>query len=200
MDGDPWIGGREGLCPRAKISNDSSPRFCKDMQRLCKHTCTHRACARVRAHGALSALNSSYFILVFNGDFFLLICMFFSSSVNWNWIVWGWWLLHQLTPPSLFSPSQEISDYDLQELVMKSIGRLTLVRQTFPLPQNTTQRCVKHNHRINTSLCDPKNAKAQQLEVSVPSRSMAFREAHNPGVSQDHTGHRPCLNCAFISC
>lgn len=49
---------------------------------------------------------------------------------------------------------------------MKSIGRLTLVRQTFPMPQNTTQRCVKHNHRINTSLCDPKNPKAQQLEVS----------------------------------
>lgn len=66
----------------------------------------------------------------------------------------------------LFPPSQEISDYDLQELVMKSIGRLTLVRQTFPMPQNTTQRCVKHNHRINTSLCDLKNPKAQQLEVS----------------------------------
>lgn len=67
-----------------------------------------------------------------------------------------------LPPPHL----QEISDYDLQELVMKSIGRLTLVRQTFPMPQNTTQRCVKHNHRINTSLCDSKNPKAQQLEVS----------------------------------
>lgn len=66
----------------------------------------------------------------------------------------------------LFPPSQEISDYDLQELVMKSIGRLTLVRQTFPMPQNTTQRCVKHNHRINTSLCDPKNPKSHQLEVS----------------------------------
>lgn len=55
---------------------------------------------------------------------------------------------------------------------MKSIGRLTLVRQTFPMPQNTTQRCVKHNHRINTSLCDPKNAKAQQLEVRFPTRSV----------------------------
>ncbi|XP_038560136.1 glutamate receptor ionotropic, delta-2 isoform X2 [Micropterus salmoides] len=62
--------------------------------------------------------------------------------------------------------NEEISDYDMQELVMKSIGRLTLVRQTFPMPQNTTQRCVKHNHRINTSLCDPKNPKAQQLEIS----------------------------------
>lgn len=76
--------------------------------------------------------------------------------------------LHISLPPTLLplSTSQEISDYDLQELVMKSIGRLTLVRQTFPMPQNTTQRCVKHNHRINTSLCDPKNPKAQQLEVS----------------------------------
>ncbi|XP_070690313.1 glutamate receptor ionotropic, delta-2 [Pempheris klunzingeri] len=62
--------------------------------------------------------------------------------------------------------NEEITDYDLQELVMKSIGRLTLVRQTFPMPQNTTQRCVKHNHRINTSLCDPKNPKAQQLEIT----------------------------------
>ncbi|TMS03609.1 Glutamate receptor ionotropic, delta-2, partial [Larimichthys crocea] len=62
--------------------------------------------------------------------------------------------------------NEEISDYDLQELVMKSIGRLTLVRQTFPMPQNTTQRCVKHNHRINTSLCDPKNPKSQQLEIT----------------------------------
>ncbi|XP_027889008.1 glutamate receptor ionotropic, delta-2 isoform X1 [Xiphophorus couchianus] len=62
--------------------------------------------------------------------------------------------------------NEEISDYDLQELVMKSIGRLTLVRQMFPMPQNTTQRCVKHNHRINTSLCDPKSPKAQQLEIT----------------------------------
>uniref|UniRef100_A0A8C4HWJ7 Glutamate receptor n=1 Tax=Dicentrarchus labrax TaxID=13489 RepID=A0A8C4HWJ7_DICLA len=62
--------------------------------------------------------------------------------------------------------NEEISDYDLQELVMKSIGRLTLVRQTFPMPQNTTQRCVKHNHRINTSVCDPKNPRAQQLEIT----------------------------------
>uniref|UniRef100_A0A671UKG2 Glutamate receptor n=1 Tax=Sparus aurata TaxID=8175 RepID=A0A671UKG2_SPAAU len=62
--------------------------------------------------------------------------------------------------------NEEISDYDLQELVMKSIGRLTLVRQTFPMPQNATQRCVKHNHRINNSLCDPKNPKSQQLEIT----------------------------------
>uniref|UniRef100_A0A8C7W0P0 Glutamate receptor n=1 Tax=Oncorhynchus mykiss TaxID=8022 RepID=A0A8C7W0P0_ONCMY len=64
------------------------------------------------------------------------------------------------------SINEEISDQDVQELVMKSIGRLTLIRQTFPLPQNTSQRCVKHNHRINTSLCDPKDPKAQTLEIT----------------------------------
>lgn len=89
-------------------------------------------------------------------------------------------LLQQLMPSSLASSPQEISDYDLQELVMKSIGRLTLVRQTFPMPQNTTQRCVKHNHRINTSLCDPKNAKAQQLEVSFPPKVSGFQRALPP--------------------
>ncbi|KAJ4942459.1 hypothetical protein JOQ06_012325 [Pogonophryne albipinna] len=62
--------------------------------------------------------------------------------------------------------NEEISDYDLQDLVMKSIGRLTLVRQTFPMPQNASQRCVKHNHRINNSLCDPKNPRSHQLEIT----------------------------------
>ncbi|XP_026125883.1 glutamate receptor ionotropic, delta-2 isoform X2 [Carassius auratus] len=62
--------------------------------------------------------------------------------------------------------NEEISDMDVQELVMKSIGRLTLVRQTFPLPQNSSQRCVRNNHRINTSLCDPKDPKAQMLEIT----------------------------------
>ncbi|KAI7797652.1 glutamate receptor ionotropic [Triplophysa rosa] len=55
---------------------------------------------------------------------------------------------------------------DVQELVMKSIGRLTLVRQTFLLPQNSSQRCVRSNHRINNSLCDPKDPKAQMLEIT----------------------------------
>lgn len=100
----------------------------------------------------------------------------------------------------LFPPSQEISDYDLQELVMKSIGRLTLVRQTFPMPQNTTQRCVKHNHRINTSLCDPKNPKSQQLEVSVlgdlPVRQVSdFKEVHS---LQCKTGIKQAF-CRFLA-
>nr|XP_055024079.1 glutamate receptor ionotropic, delta-2 isoform X1 [Misgurnus anguillicaudatus] len=62
--------------------------------------------------------------------------------------------------------NEEISDMDVQELVMKSIGRLTLVRQTFLLPQNTSQRCARNNHRIDNSLCDPKDPKAHTLEIT----------------------------------
>lgn len=88
MDGDPWMGGREGLCPRAKISNDSSPRFCKDMQRLCKHTCTHRASAHVRAHGALSTLHILFLSLMvtfFNlcACCFSLLCKFLLVKLDY---------------------------------------------------------------------------------------------------------------------
>ncbi|XP_064153353.1 glutamate receptor ionotropic, delta-2 isoform X2 [Anguilla rostrata] len=62
--------------------------------------------------------------------------------------------------------NEEISDQEVQEVVMKSIGRLTLIRQMFPATQNSSQRCVRHNHRINTSLCDPKDPKAQTLEIT----------------------------------
>ncbi|KAM9476091.1 glutamate receptor ionotropic, delta-2 isoform 2-T3 [Clarias gariepinus] len=62
--------------------------------------------------------------------------------------------------------NEEISDLDVQELVVKSIGRLTLIRQTFPLPQNASQQCVRNNHRINNSLCNPKDPKAQTLEIT----------------------------------
>ncbi|XP_046727118.1 glutamate receptor ionotropic, delta-2 isoform X2 [Silurus meridionalis] len=62
--------------------------------------------------------------------------------------------------------NEEISDMDVQELVVKSIGRLTLVRQTFPLSQNSSQQCVRNNHRINNSLCNPKDPKAHTLEIT----------------------------------
>lgn len=111
-----------------------------------------------------------------------------------------------LTSFSLSVRSQEISDYDLQELVMKSIGRLTLVRQTFPMPQNTTQRCVKHNHRINTSLCDPKNPRAQQLEVSwfiylffLGGRSVIFHKSSNYTIFMCRVGLRGLIDHATDS-
>ncbi len=113
--------------------------------------------------------------------FFLLLLFLFQSSVEKSssqqdtFYLSNLFSLHMENPFSsdiilflcAFSSRvlQEISDMDVQELVMKSIGRLTLVRQTFSFPQNSSQRCVRNNHRINTSLCDPKDPKAQTLEV-----------------------------------
>ena len=54
---------------------------------------------------------------------------------------------------------------DVQELVRRSIGRLTIIRQTFPVPQNISQRCFRGNHRISSTLCDPKDPFAQNMEV-----------------------------------
>lgn len=54
---------------------------------------------------------------------------------------------------------------DVQELVRRSIGRLTIIRQTFPVPQNISQRCFRGNHRISSTLCDPKDPFAQSMEV-----------------------------------
>uniref|UniRef100_A0A8B9QRV1 Glutamate receptor n=1 Tax=Anas platyrhynchos TaxID=8839 RepID=A0A8B9QRV1_ANAPL len=48
--------------------------------------------------------------------------------------------------------NEEINDLDVQELVRRSIGRLTIIRQTFPVPQNISQRCFRGNHRISSSL------------------------------------------------
>ncbi|EFB20373.1 hypothetical protein PANDA_007168 [Ailuropoda melanoleuca] len=62
--------------------------------------------------------------------------------------------------------NEEINDMDVQELVRRSIGRLTIIRQTFPVPQNISQRCFRGNHRISSTLCDPKDPFAQNMEIS----------------------------------
>ncbi|XP_074679207.1 glutamate receptor ionotropic, delta-2 isoform X2 [Strix aluco] len=62
--------------------------------------------------------------------------------------------------------NEEINDVDVQELVRRSIGRLTIIRQTFPVPQNISQRCFRGNHRISSSLCDPKDPFSQSMEIS----------------------------------
>ncbi|KAK1175995.1 glutamate receptor ionotropic, delta-2-like [Acipenser oxyrinchus oxyrinchus] len=62
--------------------------------------------------------------------------------------------------------NEEVTDLDVQELVRRSIGRLTIIRQTFPVPQNTSQRCNRGNHRISTSLCDQKDPYAQNMEIT----------------------------------
>ncbi|XP_038648679.1 glutamate receptor ionotropic, delta-2 isoform X2 [Scyliorhinus canicula] len=62
--------------------------------------------------------------------------------------------------------NEELSDGDVQELVRRSIGRLTIIRQTFPLSLNTTHRCFRGKHRISPSLCDPKDPYKNNLEIT----------------------------------
>lgn len=75
-------------------------------------------------------------------------------------------LYYSISNPSIsYLILQEINDVDVQELVRRSIGRLTIIRQTFPVPQNISQRCFRGNHRISSTLCDPKDPFAQNMEV-----------------------------------
>ncbi|XP_061546405.1 glutamate receptor ionotropic, delta-1 isoform X3 [Phycodurus eques] len=61
---------------------------------------------------------------------------------------------------------QEVSDADIMELVHSSLGRMTLIRQVFPLWKDTNVRCMRNNHRISSLLCDPQEGYLQSLEVS----------------------------------
>lgn len=70
----------------------------------------------------------------------------------------------------LFSPSllQEISDNEILELVHSALGRMTVIRQIFPLSKENHQRCLRNNHRISSLLCDPQEGYLQMLQVSGP--------------------------------
>ncbi|XP_074206194.1 uncharacterized protein LOC141574629 isoform X3 [Camelus bactrianus] len=63
--------------------------------------------------------------------------------------------------------NEEINDLDVQELVRRSIGRLTIIGQTFPVPQNISQRCFRGSHRISSTLCDPEDPFAQNVEARL---------------------------------
>ncbi|KAI4812215.1 hypothetical protein KUCAC02_023621, partial [Chaenocephalus aceratus] len=60
----------------------------------------------------------------------------------------------------------EVSDADIMELVHSSLGRMTIIRQVFPLWKDTNVRCMRNNHRISSLLCDPQEGYLQSLEVS----------------------------------
>uniref|UniRef100_A0A3B5AQ83 Glutamate receptor n=1 Tax=Stegastes partitus TaxID=144197 RepID=A0A3B5AQ83_9TELE len=62
--------------------------------------------------------------------------------------------------------NEEVSDADIMELVHSSLGRMTIIRQIFPLWRDTNVRCMRNNHRISSLLCDPQEGYLQSLEVS----------------------------------
>ncbi|XP_057682965.1 glutamate receptor ionotropic, delta-1-like isoform X1 [Corythoichthys intestinalis] len=62
--------------------------------------------------------------------------------------------------------NEEISDTEILELTHSALGRMTVVRQIFPLWKDSGARCVRHNHRISSLLCDPQEGYLHNLEVS----------------------------------
>ncbi|CAG10062.1 unnamed protein product [Tetraodon nigroviridis] len=62
--------------------------------------------------------------------------------------------------------NEEVNDADIMELIHSSLGRMTIIRQIFPLWKDTNVRCMRNNHRISSLLCDPQEGYLQSLEVS----------------------------------
>nr|XP_057921672.1 glutamate receptor ionotropic, delta-1 isoform X1 [Doryrhamphus excisus] len=62
--------------------------------------------------------------------------------------------------------NEEISDAEILDLTHSALGRMTVIRQIFPLWKDSGARCLRHNHRISSLLCDPQEGYLQNLEVS----------------------------------
>ncbi|NXF53504.1 GRID1 protein, partial [Oceanites oceanicus] len=62
--------------------------------------------------------------------------------------------------------NEEITDNEILELVHSALGRMTVIRQIFPLSRDNNQRCMRNNHRISSLLCDPQEGYLQMLQVS----------------------------------
>ncbi|XP_073684791.1 glutamate receptor ionotropic, delta-1 isoform X1 [Garra rufa] len=62
--------------------------------------------------------------------------------------------------------NEEISDTEIMELAHSSLGRMTVVRQIFPLWKDSSVSCMRNSHRISSLLCDPQEGYLQSLEVS----------------------------------
>ncbi|XP_063750273.1 glutamate receptor ionotropic, delta-1-like isoform X1 [Eleginops maclovinus] len=62
--------------------------------------------------------------------------------------------------------NEEISDTEILELTHSALGRMTVIRQIFPMWRDSNTRCMRRNHRISSLLCDPQEGYMQNLEVS----------------------------------
>uniref|UniRef100_A0A8C1SA67 Glutamate receptor n=2 Tax=Cyprinus carpio TaxID=7962 RepID=A0A8C1SA67_CYPCA len=62
--------------------------------------------------------------------------------------------------------NEEISDTEIMELAHSSLGRMTVVRQIFPLWKDSSVSCMRNNHRISSLLCNPQEGYLHSLEVS----------------------------------
>ncbi|XP_017566057.1 glutamate receptor ionotropic, delta-1 isoform X1 [Pygocentrus nattereri] len=62
--------------------------------------------------------------------------------------------------------NEEISDTEIMELAHSALGRMTVIRQIFPLWRDSSVSCMRNSHRISSLLCDPQEGYLQSLEVS----------------------------------
>ncbi|MGH0149520.1 UNVERIFIED_CONTAM: hypothetical protein FKN15_015463, partial [Acipenser sinensis] len=62
---------------------------------------------------------------------------------------------------------QEISDAEILELVHSALGRMTVIRQIFPMWKDSNIRCMRNNHRISSLLCDPQEGYLQSLQGRI---------------------------------
>ncbi|XP_008301542.1 glutamate receptor ionotropic, delta-1-like [Stegastes partitus] len=63
--------------------------------------------------------------------------------------------------------NEEISDTEILELTHSALGRMTVIRQIFPLWKDSSTRCMRQNHRISSLLCDPQEGYLQNLEGNI---------------------------------
>ncbi|XP_061565198.1 LOW QUALITY PROTEIN: glutamate receptor ionotropic, delta-1 [Cololabis saira] len=63
--------------------------------------------------------------------------------------------------------NEEISDSEILELTHSALGRMTVIRQIFPMWKDSSTRCIRQNHRISSLLCDPQEGYLQNLEYQI---------------------------------
>ncbi|XP_043559653.1 glutamate receptor ionotropic, delta-2-like isoform X3 [Chiloscyllium plagiosum] len=62
--------------------------------------------------------------------------------------------------------NEEINDADIRELAKRLTGRLTVIRQTFPMSESKSQYCLRSSHRFSSVMCNPKDPFTQHMEIS----------------------------------
>ncbi|XP_078267646.1 glutamate receptor ionotropic, delta-2-like isoform X1 [Rhinoraja longicauda] len=62
--------------------------------------------------------------------------------------------------------NEEINNADIRELARRLTGRLTVIRQTFPMSESKSQYCLRSNHRFSSVMCNPKDPFTQHMEIS----------------------------------
>uniref|UniRef100_A0A8C4R8I3 Ionotropic glutamate receptor L-glutamate and glycine-binding domain-containing protein n=1 Tax=Eptatretus burgeri TaxID=7764 RepID=A0A8C4R8I3_EPTBU len=79
--------------------------------------------------------------------------------------------------------NEEVSSAEIQDLALVASGRITVLRQAFPAPQQPSQHCIRNRHHISPQLCNPQDpaysvpkVSSRYIYDSVLLLSMAFHQ------------------------